>query len=484
MRFLPVENLIPGMTLGQDIVGLQGLKNYDEGMTLSAEDIKLFNDKGIFGIYVREEIPKKVLPKDLLEACLEAVNDIDVDAMIKLAPMIVNELIENDASLDFRSIRTVDDYVTHHSVCVAIYAVAIGIKLNMEESFLCDIALAGLLHDVGKSLLGLTPLEKKATLASEEFEQIKKHPIAGSEFVAKDGRILPLISSAILFHHENVNGTGYPNGVTGESIPLIARILHVADVYDAMMSKKAYKRGMSSADALSYLIGGKSILFDEQIVDVFCSIAVPYPTGIEVKLSTGDTGIVVKQSKNTMRPIIVMPHHRVIDLSNDVNYSQMHIVGDLAYLDHKDKNVRNTSTARITKTNPTVARKGRAKIMIVDDVYMSIAHTKRALGENYDIVYCKDGIDALRLVKSEVPDLILMDYEMPGMDGVSTTVELQKRGFNIPVIFLTGKGNKEIVCSCIKCGAVDYMLKPANPVYLQKRVEKALSIASGQVVMD
>ena len=484
MRFIPIENLIPGMKIGQGIVGIQGLQKYSKGTALVAEDIKLFGEKGIFGIYIMEETPVEILSEELMEACLKAIKNIDVDTIIELAPKMVKELVERRVNLDFRSIRPQDDYVSHHSICVAIYAVAIGMKMDMDESFLCDIALAGLLHDIGKSLLGLIPMEKKETLTQDEFKQIKKHPSAAHEFLSNDERILPLIGSAILFHHENVNGTGYPHGLTGEEIPLVAKILHVADVYDAMMSKKAYKRGMSSADALNYLVGGKGILFDEQIVDVFSRIAVAYPTGIEVKLSNGDIGTVIGQSKDNMRPIISLPHYRTLDLSK-LEHQDIHIVGDLAYLDYKDKGERKDAASK-EKSKEEAAAEGRtrAKVMIVDDVYMSIAHTKRALGETYDIVYCKDGADALRAIRGEMPDLILMDYEMPDMDGVSTVMELHKKGFNMPVIFLTGKGDKETVCECIKCGAVDYILKPANPVYLQTRVEKALKAAKGQAVME
>ena len=484
MRFLPVENLIPGMKLGQGIVGLQSARNYEKGLILTAEDISFFDEKGIFGIYVMEETPVEILSKELFEACLHAVKNIDIDAIIELAPKMAKELINNGASLDFRSVRPVDDYVAHHSVCVAIYTVAIGMAMDMDESFLCDMALAGLLHDIGKSLLGLTPLEKKETLTQDEFKQIKKHPSAANEFLSNDDRILPLVGAGILFHHENVNGTGYPHGLIGEEIPLLAKILHVADVYDAMLSKKVYKRGMSSADALNYLIGGKSILFDEQIVDVFSRIVVAYPTGIEVKLSTGESGVVLGQTRDNMRPIVSLPHYHIADLYRDMKYRDVHIVGDLAYLDHTDTEGKGPVEEESTTSNVAPESVTRDKIMIVDDVYMSIAHTKRALGETYDIIYCKDGMDALRMIRGEMPDLILMDYEMPDMDGVSTAMELHKIGFNMPIIFLTGKGDKETVCECIKCGAVDYILKPANPVYLKSRVEKALKAAKGQAIMD
>lgn len=432
----------------------------------------------------------EILTEELMEACLKAVRKADIDSILELAPEFVKELSSKGFSLDFKSIRTEDDYLAHHSVCVAIYAVAIAAKIDNDESFLCDVAVAGLLHDIGKQLLGLTALDKKDVLTKEEFDDIKSHPRIGCQFVAKEDRILPLVGAAILHHHENFNGTGYPIGLAGEEIPLLARILHVADVYDAIMSKKIYKKGMSNVDALTYINGGKLILFDEQIVGIFNGLAVLYPAGIDVMLSNGETGRVERQTTEKKRPVVLVSDGRMVDLLNEPSYSEVTVVGDLAYLEIPEGEVGVKSLEAIgdkasseNTATPGASATKKTKIMIVDDVYMSIAHTKRALGENYEVVYCKSGREALMMVPTEKPDLILMDYEMIEMDGVATTNELRKRGHNMPVIFLTGKGDRDIVCQCIKCGAADYILKPANPVYLHVRVEKALVAAKGRAIV-
>ena len=117
----------------------------------------------------------------------------------------------------------------------------------------------------------------------------------------------------------------------------------------------------------------------------------------------------------------------------------------------------------------------KQKILIVDDVFVSIAHTKRALGSDYQVITCLGGSKAVMTVKESTPDLILMDYEMPDMDGVTAVREIQKLGYQIPIVFLTGKCDKETVRVCSQCGAVDYILKPANPVYLRTRIEMILN---------
>ena len=117
------------------------------------------------------------------------------------------------------------------------------------------------------------------------------------------------------------------------------------------------------------------------------------------------------------------------------------------------------------------------------DRKVGIAYTKLALGTNYDIVTCLSGSKAAMMVKVEKPDLILMDYEMPDMDGVTAVNEIHKLGFHMPIIFLTGKSDKETVYACGKCGAVDYILKPANPVYLRTRVAMALHQIDGNAFL-
>jgi len=121
--------------------------------------------------------------------------------------------------------------------------------------------------------------------------------------------------------------------------------------------------------------------------------------------------------------------------------------------------------------------------MIVDDVFVSIAYTKLALGKNYDIVSCLGGSNAVAMALAEKPDLILMDYEMPDLNGVTAVNEIHKLGLHMPVIFLTGKCDKETVRACGHCGAVDYILKPANPVYLQTRVNMALLNIDGNTFL-
>ncbi len=479
MKFTSTSNLIPGMVLGQNLFGIEQYEKYKLGTILTANDILFLDDAGVVGVYTMEALPAKILSSDdLMKQCLEAVKKADINAMLSLAKQIVTDLTARPISLDFRSVRSYKDYLSHHSVCVAVYAVATGIKLGLSKSELEALALAGLLHDIGQALLNKSLLLKKEQLTPDEYEQVKRHPKESYNFVAQDDRIPAMVKDAILAHHENYNGTGYPNQLSEDNIPMLARILHVVDVYDALMAKRPYKKGMSSAQAINYLIGGKTILFDELIVDTFAQIAVPYPTGCEVKLSTNEIALVISQTEDKLRPRIYL-NDKCCVLNLFLEYPDITILYDVEYEHIVKESVARTELETASTQTVTTTK----KILIVDDVFVSIAHTKRALGPNYDVVTCSQGSKAAMMVSIEKPDLILMDYEMPDMDGATAVNEIHKLGYRMPIIFLTGKSNKETVYACKNCGAIDYILKPANPVYLRTRIEMALNNIDGNALL-
>ena len=468
MKFIQTTKLKPGMVIGQSILGITDLEDYVCGKVLSQMDINLMKSKGLFGIYVMESA-NNILSPSLMKYCLKAVKENNINSMFALSKDIVTELQVRPLLLDFKSIRSFDDYLPHHSVCVAVYAVSVGLKLGLVQTQLNALALAGLLHDIGLSFSDKNTLSKTDKLNQEEYDLIKRHTLDGYEHVKQHDQIPSIVKDAILHHHENVNGTGYPDGLNGSDTSLLARILHVVDVYDAIMAKRPYKNGMSNAEAINYLIGGKTILFDEKIVDAFLQIAVPYPTGITVNLSNGTVAEVIGQTKYLNRPLVYFEDTKsIVNLSLDTAYKDINIVSDTNY-----EVFIKSGTPEPSKTSPAIQRT-KKQIMIVDDVYVSITYAKLALGNTYDVVTCMSGKEACLMVKKEQPDLILMDYEMPDMDGVSVVNELHNLGYDIPIIFLTGKNDPDTVYQCIRSGAVDYILKPVNPVYLRTRVEIAL----------
>jgi putative two-component system response regulator len=144
---------------------------------------------------------------------------------------------------------------------------ALGVGLSPAEAE--DIRYAAPLHDIGKVAIPDAILRKPAKLTVEEYEEMKKHTVYGSKMLANaESRLLRLAAKIAVGHHECWDGSGYPHGLSGESIPLEARIVTVADVFDALSSKRVYKGEWSVADARKYIEERSGKLFDPQVVAV------------------------------------------------------------------------------------------------------------------------------------------------------------------------------------------------------------------------
>ena len=143
--------------------------------------------------------------------------------------------------------------------------IASGMGMPYQESE--DIRYAAPLHDIGKVAIPDSILRKPGKLDPQEFEEMKRHTIYGSQMLVNaESRLLRLAAKIAIAHHEHFDGTGYPNGIKGEAIPIEARIVSVADVFDALISKRVYKAGWSFDDALAYMKNQDGKLFDPVII--------------------------------------------------------------------------------------------------------------------------------------------------------------------------------------------------------------------------
>ncbi len=150
-------------------------------------------------------------------------------------------------------------------------AVDLGTGLGLGEADLDRLALAGVLHDVGKIHLDPGILGKPGPLTEDEFELMRRHPEMG--FAMTRNRLDPKVAEAILYHHERFDGKGYPFGLEGENIPILSRIVLVADAFDAMTSVRAYQPALPVDYAVSEIRGNAGTQFDPQVVDIFLELA-------------------------------------------------------------------------------------------------------------------------------------------------------------------------------------------------------------------
>ncbi|HEU4976482.1 MAG TPA: HD-GYP domain-containing protein [Baekduia sp.] len=173
-----------------------------------------------------------------------------------------------------------DPYTARHSEKVAAYGHALAEALGLPERQCRRIYLAGLVHDVGKVALERSLLHKPGALTAEEWAQVHEHPVLSAGIIGRISRFAGLVPGA-RHHHERFDGRGYPDGLAGYEIPLDARVLAVADAYDAMTSDRSYRAGMSHAEALDRLRAGAGSQFDAACVEAFARLdlgAVPART--------------------------------------------------------------------------------------------------------------------------------------------------------------------------------------------------------------
>lgn len=179
-------------------------------------------------------------------------------------------LIALAASIDAR-----DAYTHGHSFRVAHWGRETAKYMGLSSKQSTEVYYGGIIHDIGKIGIEDNILNKEGSLSKEEFERIKEHPVIGYE-ILKRTSVFPELLPAIRWHHERVDGTGYPDKLIGNEIPLIARILAVCDAFDAMVSDRPYRKGMSVEEALKRIREGAGTQFDSEIAITFVTMINSY----------------------------------------------------------------------------------------------------------------------------------------------------------------------------------------------------------------
>lgn len=191
------------------------------------------------------------------------------------------ELSERNKDIERMTMQTIttiantidakDEYTRGHSKRVAEYSATIAAELGMSDVEVSNIRIIGLLHDIGKIGIPDSVLNKPGKLTNEEFQIMKGHTLAGAE-ILKDIDMIPGLEIGAKYHHERIDGKGYPEGVSGDDIPYIARIIAVADAYDAMSSNRVYRRHLPKDKILSELEKGCGTQWDEEITKVMIKL--------------------------------------------------------------------------------------------------------------------------------------------------------------------------------------------------------------------
>ncbi|MDP2804520.1 MAG: HD-GYP domain-containing protein [Gallionellaceae bacterium] len=233
-------------------------------------------------------------------------NAINVEEALPLVDEINQSVSRNpEAFLNISRLKNKDDYTYLHSVAVCALMIALGKQLGLSDVDIKDAGMAGLLHDVGKMMIPDEVLNKPGKLTDEEFEIIKNHPRRGWDVLSVSPGANAVALDVVLHHHERVDGTGYPEKISGEALTLFARMGAVCDVYDALTSNRCYKAGWEPSEALRKMAEWRNGHFDERIFHAFVKTIGIYPTGTLVKLKSGKLAVVIEQSeKGLLTPMV------------------------------------------------------------------------------------------------------------------------------------------------------------------------------------
>ena len=326
MLRLPVSKLKDGMVLGQSLFNTAGGSYLVKGQPVTIDYIRKLRQIGIQSVTVTSMDPAYKLPPppDVIEEktrinaistvyntfqSIEENGTLDTTALQRVTDSIVFDLFENRNNLvQLTDIRAHDAYTFAHSVNVAVLSAMMGMLCHMPRDEISLITLGGLLHDLGKVDVSSAILTKNRGLSDREFKIMKNHPLDGSRRIlnVSDLPKKSILAAIAAQHHEHIDGSGYPNGITGNEMHHYAKITAIADVYDALTSERPYKKAYMPNIAYNIMHNINKGQFDQDLLDTFFNNVALYPEGAVLKTTFGFA--VVKESRfgRTTTPIIIL----------------------------------------------------------------------------------------------------------------------------------------------------------------------------------
>ncbi len=273
-------------------------------------------------IIAKELIEKSKHQLDKLFSTIHSTHHINIKAFRKIGHDIVENIFERpDAVMWINGIREKSANLLEHSLNVAFYLVSFGRCLKFNRQTLEELAIGGLIHDIGKIFIRDEVLNKPDKLTPEEFLHMKEHQTFSLPLLdnIKD---LPRISRDIsLMHHEKIDGTGYPNKLKGMELTLVGRMAGMVDIYDALTSERCYKKAYSPSEAFKIMTGLTPFHLDNKLLRQFIRCIGFYPIGSVVELNNGRVGLVYKENKDDLTtPVVKVFYSSKTDSFREVEY--------------------------------------------------------------------------------------------------------------------------------------------------------------------
>lgn len=328
MRWMALKYLKSNRVLAQRVSDERGRTLLGRGVVLTDSLIRRLNRVGVRAVCVEDEATEDVVVNEMVDEHIKGqLLNMTYETLEKLATPgfghkmkpeffrkqfsptleeIISQLRQNNgAGEQLGSVYISDGELFHHSVNVTFYALTLGIHHNFSSSDLIELGMGTLLHDVGKLRVDQRILRKPGRLTEDEFQQVQLHTRHGYEILDALQDVSTKSALVALQHHERLDGSGYPYKLKGEDIHPFSQLTAVVDVYEALTANRVYREAFLPHNALSIILEDRGVRLSEEHVDAFMKTISIYPLGMSVRLSNGDSAVVISPSAyNQQFPIV------------------------------------------------------------------------------------------------------------------------------------------------------------------------------------
>ncbi|MDR2909678.1 MAG: HD-GYP domain-containing protein [Oscillospiraceae bacterium] len=309
MLYIPLERIKEGMLLARPVYGADFNILIARGLELQEAQIKRIAEMGYPGVYIDSSDSSDISIKDVVPdslrintavAAKELLNEVESglrqktnlkvngDTQRRIVMPVIGALIDcRRRVIELVDLKPLPDYSYYHAANVVIISILLGLEMGITGSQLYELGMASLIHDAGNTFIPKSIMQKPGRLSAEEYEVVKKHTEMGFQLLRERFDISIDACIGALQHHEHYDGSGYPNRLKKDKISIYGRIIAVADVYDALVSRRPFRPAMLPPEAMEFMRFNEGTMFDPEIVVALRRIISLYPTGMEVELNTG-----------------------------------------------------------------------------------------------------------------------------------------------------------------------------------------------------
>lgn len=273
---------------GNSITGLRLIRHGEENFDPASDDLENGKDNVHLETYKRSITAIRTICRDIERGRIPSSAPL-IQVVDEMAGIIMREPL---ALLGLTMIKDYDNYTFNHCVNVGVLAMALGAALGLDAISVRDLGIAGQLHDIGKTMIPKTILNKPGKLSSAEFDEMKRHPELGSKIIREMEGMAPHISSMVLGHHLHFNRTGYPEWASKLPFNQMVEIIAVADTYDAITTLRVYQHPVDPKKALHAMQALTNTILAGGVVDRFVEMMGSYPVGTLVRLDNNEVAIV------------------------------------------------------------------------------------------------------------------------------------------------------------------------------------------------